>query len=129
MIQIDYDLDPKIKSLACKGIPQKILNNYDSKIEDLDPKYGYQESAICRLGPNLGVSTSVRYKVLGGLMIPSRRFFFDNHNSVPFVFSNPLKRKNNCHTRDYRHYLYDPVESSEDINSVYEPSKKRKRVK
>ena len=104
----EYVFNDKIKSLACRGIPQTILNNQKEVIEDLDPSFGYQESAICRLGVNLGVANSVRHKILGGLMIPSRRFFFDSSNSIPFTFPVSDRRPLfNDRTLDYRHYLYD----------------------
>ena len=103
---VEYVFDDSIKSLACKGIPHRILNNHRSEIQTMDPSYGYQESAICRLGPNLGVSNSVRYKTLGGLMVPSRRFFFNHGNSVPFTFPEKVKERPMFETKDDRHYLY-----------------------
>ena len=120
----EYVYSDKIKSLACRGVPQRILSKHKSEIESLDPSYGYQESAICRLGANLGVANSVRYKILGGLMVPSRRFFFDSHNSIPFTFPDDKKISLfNTDKPDYRHYLYEgekkdaktrPVGRSED---------------
>ena len=108
-----YIFNDKIKSLACKGIPQRILNTHRSEIDDLDPSYGYQESAICRLGINLGVSNSVRFKVLGGLMVPSRRFFFDNANSIPFTFPNTSTIAQPFNQiPDQRHYLREGAEIS-----------------
>ena len=102
----EYVFDDSIKSLACKGIPHRILNNHRSEIDSLEPSHAYQESAICRLAPNLGVSNSVRYKTLGGLMIPSRRFFFNQENSIPFTFPDTDKERPIDQTKDYRHYLY-----------------------
>ena len=102
----EYVFDDSFKSLACKGIPHRILNNHRSKIDSLDPSHAYQESAICRLAPNLGVSNSVRYKTLGALMIPSRRFFFNQENSIPFTFPDCDKERPIEQTKDCRHYLY-----------------------
>ena len=115
----EYVFDPKIKSLACKGMPQSILNKHKSEIEDMDPSYGYQESAICRMGTNLGVSNSVRFKILGGLLVPSRRFFFDQANSIPFTFTNTsaVTRSYN-QTIDQRHYLRERVKVNKKRNNL-----------
>ena len=102
----EYVFDDTKKCLACKGIPHRILNKHRDELEDLDPSFGYQESAICRMGANLGVSNSVRYKTLGGLMVPSRRFFFDDGNSIPFTFPECAKEQPINETKDYRHYLF-----------------------
>ena len=115
-----YVFDSNIKSLACRGIPQRILNNSQDKIESLNPTYGYQESAICRMGPNQGVSNSVRYKILGALMVPSRRFFLDHNNSIPFTFSTSYEGNiSQNKIEDNRHYLYQRLTSK----------KKRKKSK
>ena len=106
----EYAFDESFKSLACKGIPHSILNKHKSELETFDPTYGYQESAICRLGPNLGVSNSVRYKTLGGLMVPSRRIFFNERNSIPFTFPATDNKQSIEMTKDYRHYLYEGIE-------------------
>ena len=101
-----YCIDSKIKCIACKGIPQKILNKYYDDVEHLTPAFGYQESAICRMGTNMGITNSVRYKVLGGLILPSRRFFADSYNSTPFLFPDNNKISYNNEIEDYRYYLY-----------------------
>ena len=106
----EYVFDESIKCLACKGIPHRILDKQKSELDSFDPSYGYQESAICRLGPNLGVSNSVRYKTLGGLMVPSRRFFFNERNSIPFSFPVTDNDPPIEVTKDYRHYLYTGIE-------------------
>ena len=112
-----YVTNSSFKSLACKGIPQKILKEFDSVTDELDPSYGYQESCISRMGANLPISNSVRYKSLGGLVIPSRRFFLDSFHSIPLVFSEEKSsiRYNNT-ILDNRHYLYKKCKNSKDKN-------------
>ena len=69
------------------------------------------------MGANLPISNSVRYKSLGGLVIPSRRFFLDSFHSIPLVFSEEKSsiRYNNT-ILDNRHYLYKKCKNRKDKN-------------